>query len=299
MASQIHPDIRDRGLHENLPFRRRIYPTIDPTSEWASQSLKDKAVFITGASRGIGRSTAIMFAKAGAAVAISARSDRALDETKALILSEVPDARVESYVVDVTKGAEMEVAVNGAATAFGSLDVVIANAGYCNSFDTPMDQRPANEWWRTFEVNVLGVYNTVRSATKHLGEAKGYFIAVSSIGAQGRWPGGSDYQTSKHAVNRLVEFIAQGNLAPLTTSPTVGGVVTEVGEASKLMEQGVPFPDPPELAASTMLYLCSGKVDWLNGRYIDANWDLGQVEREWKDKILEKDLLVNKLDVVA
>ena len=63
------------------------------------------------------------------------------------------------------------------------------------------------------------------------------------------------------------------------------------------MEQGVPFIDPPELAASTMLYLCSGSADWLNGRYIDSNWDLGEVESRWKNEILEKDLLVNKLDV--
>ena len=57
-----------------------------------------------------------------------------------------------------------------------------------------MDQRQADEWWRTFEVNVLGVYNTWRSAAQHLKQTNGHFIAVSSIGAQIRWPGGSDYQ---------------------------------------------------------------------------------------------------------
>ena len=80
---------------------------------------------------------------------------------------------------------------------------------------------------------------------------------------------------------------------------TIGGVVTELGVASKLMEQGIQFVDPPELPASTMLYLCSGKADWLNGRYIDANWDLGEVESQWKDRILDGDLLVNKLDVAG
>ena len=65
--------------------------------------LAHKVVCITGASRGIGRTTALTFAKAGAAVAISARSSGALDETKALILKEVPGATVEKFVVDVTK----------------------------------------------------------------------------------------------------------------------------------------------------------------------------------------------------
>ena len=59
------------------------------------------------------------------------------------------------------------------------------------------------------------------------------------------------------------------------------------------------MPDPVELPAYTMLYLTSGKADWLSGRYVAATWDLGQVEREWKEKILAKDLLINKLDVVA
>lgn len=62
---------------------------------------------------------------------------------------------------------------------------------------------------------------------------------------------------------------------------------------------GVQFIDPPELVAATMLYLCSGKADWLNGRFVNANWDLGQVEKEWKENILKKDLLLNKLDVLG
>ena len=56
-----------------------------------------------------------------------------------------------------------------------------------------MDRRPMNEWWRTFEINVLGVYNTVRPAIKHLRKVDGYFIAVTSTGAQLRTPGASDY----------------------------------------------------------------------------------------------------------
>ena len=73
-----------------------------------------------------------------------------------------------------------------------------------------------------------------------------------------------------------------------------------------------PKPDPTELAACTMLYLTSGKADWLSGRcvavsrarsvypnvlrrYLSANWELEEVEREWKEKILEQNGLVNKL----
>ena len=78
-----------------------------------------------------------------------------------------------------------------------------------------------------------------------------------------------------------------------------GSVKTEIAQESGLIEQGMEMPDPAELPASTMLYLASGKADWLSGRYVESTWDLGQVESEWKDQILAKDLLINKLDVVA
>ncbi|VDC05193.1 unnamed protein product [Peniophora sp. CBMAI 1063] len=297
MASKVPSQLL--GSNETLPVTQHhdVYSTIDPTFAWQSQTYRGKSVFITGASRGIGRSTAITFAKAGAAVAISARSEKALEETKALILQEAPEAKVETYAVDVSKAADMEVVMKSAAAAFGGLHVVIANAGYSNTFDIPMHERAPDQWWRTFEVNVQGVYNTLRASVDFLRQSGGYFIAVTSNGAQLRWPGGADYMTSKHAVNRLVEFIALENPQIKTFSLHPGMVVTELVEKSKLMEYGFSFEDSPELAASTMLYLCSGKGDWLNGRYVEATWDLGQIEREWKGKILDNGLLINKLSV--
>ena len=112
----------------------RVYPLIEPASAWAAQSFSGKAIFMTGASRGIGRLTAIVFAKAGAAVAIAARSEGALEDTKQAVLKEVPSAKVEKYVVDVKNTAQVEAAVDAAAAAFGRLDVVVANAGALTVF---------------------------------------------------------------------------------------------------------------------------------------------------------------------
>ena len=54
-----------------------------------------------------------------------------------------------------------------------------------------------------------------------------------------------------------------------------------------------------ELAASTMLYLTSGKADYLSGRFVSAEWDLGEVERDWKEKIIAQNSLVSKLSIPA
>ncbi|VDB88724.1 unnamed protein product [Peniophora sp. CBMAI 1063] len=290
-----------RGLGETLPVKLHhdVYPFIDPTSAFTAQALKNKVVFITGASRGIGRTTAITFARAGASLAISARSSSALDETKALVLNEVPEAKVEKFVVDVTKAEEVEGAVEKTVKKFGRLDVVIANAGYTNTFDTPMAERPSADWWRTFEINVLGVYNTIKPTVKHLKKTEGYIVGISSVAAQFRSQNASDYLVSKHALNRFIELVAIENAPVKAFSLHPGGVATDLSQKSGLGELGFHFIDPPEMAASTMLWLCTGKANWLNGRYLSVNWDLGQVEKEWKDKILEKDLLVNKLDVVG
>jgi hypothetical protein len=64
-------------------------------------------------------------------------------------------------------------------------------------------------------------------------------------------------------------------------------------------ESGLPFPadSTVELAASTIQYLTSGKADYLSGRYVSAEWDLGEVERDWKEKIIAQDSLVSKLSI--
>jgi hypothetical protein len=59
----------------------------------------------------------------------------------------------------------------------------------------------------------------------------------------------------------------------------------------------VPISSTVGLAAATVLYLTSGKADYLSGRYISATWDLGEVERDWKEKIVTQNGLVNKLSI--
>jgi NAD(P)-dependent dehydrogenase (short-subunit alcohol dehydrogenase family) len=106
-----------------------VYPTIEPGAAYAAQTLAGKAAFVTGASRGIGRTTALFLARAGASVALAARDTAALEQTKAAILRAAPHADVIIYTVDVRDTAAAERAVQAAAAHFGRLDLLVANAG--------------------------------------------------------------------------------------------------------------------------------------------------------------------------
>jgi len=63
--------------------------------------------------------------------------------------------------------------------------------------------------------------------------------------------------------------------------------------------ESYPVDSTVELAASTIQYLTSGKADYLSGRYVSAQWDLGEVERDWKEKIIAQNGLVSKLSIPA
>ena len=102
----------------------------------------------------------------------------------------------------------------------------------------------------------------------------------------------SDYIMSKQSLVRMTELIAleYPNITAMSVHP--GGVWTAMSANSGLSQDYM--QDKVELAAATMLALASGRFDWLNTRYVEATWDLGEVEK-MKDAILEKDALVCRL----
>jgi NADPH:quinone reductase-like Zn-dependent oxidoreductase len=114
-----------------------VYPLIDPATSWKEKSFSGKVVLITGASRGIGLTTAIFYARAGARLALVSRKQQALEESKATILKEQPDAEVLTFSADVVDAKIAESVVRKTVEVFGQLDILLANAG----LTTPMDQR--------------------------------------------------------------------------------------------------------------------------------------------------------------
>ncbi|KAH8996428.1 NAD-P-binding protein [Lactarius hatsudake] len=287
------------GYEEELPVTNHhdIYSVIDPKDTFENQTYRGKVVLITGASRGIGQETAITYAKAGANVTIVGRSQETLDKTAAMIHAAVSAAQVLAVPADVRDPTATEAAVQATLERFGRLDVLIANAGALSDCTQKLGDKDPDQWWNTFEVNVRGVYNAVRASLSALEKTSGHIVVVSSNAAQLRVPHASDYAISKHAVNRLVEFIAleYPKLTVFALHP--GAVKTQMAEEAGVVSLDFITFDTPQLPAATMLYLTSGRVDWLNGKYLAANWDISEIERDWKEKVQAGSVLVNKLAI--
>ncbi|KAA1468382.1 NAD-P-binding protein, partial [Dentipellis sp. KUC8613] len=262
---------------------------------FAEQTYKGKVVFITGGSAGIGLEIATFYARAGAAVVVTARRQQVLDDACAAILKAAPGADVLTISLDVVQTEQVEAAVKETLDRFGKIDICIANAAMVDRWDRPFLKEDPNKWWQAVEVNVRGNFNAAYYTLAHLAKTKGYFITITSEAAQLRMPIGSSYLVSKHALGRFVELAALENPEVKVMAVHPGGIKTDGAMTNPEFE---PFlTDSLQLPAATLLYLTSGKADWLNGRFVSSNWDLEEVERVWKDKIVEEQALVSRLHV--
>ncbi|TFY80066.1 hypothetical protein EWM64_g3943 [Hericium alpestre] len=278
--------------------RHDVYPAISPEPHFANKTFKGKVVFLAGASKGIGREIATFYAKAGASVTVTARQQKPLDELRTDILRQVPNAQVLTVSVDVTKIKDVEAAVKATVETFGKLDIALANAGAIGRGERLLAEEDPDEWWGVMEVNIRGVYNVAHTTLPHLVKTKGYFFATASLASQQRVPKFSSYQLSKHALNRLIELIALEYPDVKVFALHPGLVKTDL--SLKNAERGGYLDwlvDTPQLAAATALYLSAGKADWLCGRFVMSTWDLEELERNWKSKILDEEALINRLAV--
>lgn len=159
--------------------------------------LKNKVVLITGGARGIGAATARRIAAEGGKLVLTDVDQQPLDELAAELGPEV----VLAVVADVTDLAAMEAAVAAGVEKFGGIDVVVANAGIA-SYGSVLGVDPAM-FRRVLDINILGVFHTVRAALPALFERKGYVLVVSSLAAFAPAPGLAAYNASKAGVEHF------------------------------------------------------------------------------------------------
>ncbi|KZV62657.1 NAD(P)-binding protein [Peniophora sp. CONT] len=273
-----------------------IYPLIDPKSHFDAQTYKDQVVIITGASTGIGATTALFYVRAGAKVVLNARRVQNLEERKAAIEKDVPGAQILLVAGDISDLEVGKRIVKTAVDTWKQLDIVIANSAIAAGPSDKLAGRDASAWWHTQEVNVRGVLNIVHPAIPELLKSKGQIIVTTSTVAHLRMPLMFDYVISKHTVNRFVEILALDYPQISAYSVHPGSIATSgaVEYLDKIGATGMPQPDTVELPAATFLWLTARNAEFLSGRYIQATWDLNDILAK-KEEIVRDNLLVTKL----
>lgn len=229
--------------------------------------VQGKTVLITGASRGIGESAAHVFADAGANVVLVARSADDIERIAAEI-----GTKALALTCDVSDYAQVEVAVSKTVTAFGSVDVLINNAGVIEPISHLATSDP-DAWGKVIDINLKGVYHGIRAVQPMMEKAGGgSILTISSGAAHGPVEAWSHYCVSKAAVNMLTRCIdkeaREKGIRAIGLSP--GTVATEMQREIKASGinpiSQLDWSDhvPPEWPARCLLWMCSTAADtWL------------------------------------
>jgi NAD(P)-dependent dehydrogenase (short-subunit alcohol dehydrogenase family) len=171
------------------------------------ESKQGNVWFITGTSSGFGRAIADEVIARGGRVVATARDPRALDE----LVARAPD-RVHAVRLDVTRPAEIEIAVAAAIQRFGAVDVLVNNAGF--SIVGAVEETNDEALRSTFEPMFFGAVALTRALIPHMRERKsGSIVQITSVGGFTTAPGFGAYCAAKHALEALSESLA-AELAP-------------------------------------------------------------------------------------
>lgn len=240
-------------------------------------------VLITGALTGIGRATAVAFAREEARLLVSGRRE---EEGQALAKElRTLGTEAEFIKADVRKEEDVRNLVDKAVARFGRLDVAVNNAGTEGQVG-PLTEQSAATYADTFDTNVLGIVLSLKHELRVMYAQKhGSIINISSIAGHIGFPGASIYVASKHAVEGLtksaaleaagagvrVNAVAPGPIQTAMLNRFVGSE-----ENKQALLQRVPLQRAGDTAevAQTILFLASDKASYVTGQSyaVDGGW---------------------------
>ena len=237
-------------------------------------------VLITGALTGIGRATALAFAKQGARIVISGRRD----EVGQQLVAELREIGVEAeyWRSDVRHEDDVRDLVNKTVTRFGRLDVAVNNAG-TEGKTGPVTEQTAESYAATFETNVLGTLLSMKHELRvMLPQRSGSIVNVSSAYGSVGAPGASVYVASKHAVEGMTKSAALevaetgvrvNVVAPGTTDTGMLTRFTNTDENKAALISTVPVKRlaTPEEIAHVIVFVASEEASYMTGASIPVD----------------------------
>jgi NAD(P)-dependent dehydrogenase (short-subunit alcohol dehydrogenase family) len=236
--------------------------------------MSDQVVLITGALTGIGRATAVAFAKAGADVVISGRHT---DEGQKLAAElRTLGAEAEFVQADVRRENDIQKLVDHTVSRFGRLDVAVNNAG-TEGKPGPLTDQTAESYAATFDTNVLGTLLSMKHELRvMLPQIHGSIINVSSTYGRSGAPGAALYVGSKHAVEGFtkaaaLEFAESGvRINVVAPGPIETGMLnrftgTPQKKANSISAVPMKRTGQPEEVAAAILFLASDKASFITG----------------------------------
>jgi 3-oxoacyl-[acyl-carrier protein] reductase len=240
------------------------------------KKLAGKVAVVTGASKGIGASIARHLALEGAAVVVNYSSSK---EGADRVVSEIVSGggRAVAVQANVAKKEEVDHLFSEAKKAFGTLDVLVNNAGIYDF--APLEEITAEHFHKMFDLNVLGLLYASQAAVKHFGPSGGSIVNISSVVATLAPPTTSVYSATKAAVNAITRSLGQelGARKIRVNSINPGMVETEGVHSSGIAESDfrkqVEAQTPlgrigqPQDIAPLAVFLASSDSSWITGEH--------------------------------
>jgi len=241
--------------------------------------LKGKTAMVTGGTRGIGYAIVKMYLDNGAKVALCGSRQETVDKALDKLRAENPDYKVIGLCPDLQDPAEVEKAVAAVKETFGSLDIMVNNAGV-SARESIYDYKP-EDFAKTMALNVNAVFNCAQAAAKVMKEqGGGVILNTSSMVSLYAQASGCAYPTSKFAVNGFTKSLARELGKDHIRVNAVAPGVTRTDMVAALPEDMVkritaPIPlgrmGEPEEVADAFLFLASDMASYITGEILSVD----------------------------
>jgi len=242
--------------------------------------LAGKRAIITGAGSGIGRASAVLFAREGAKIVAVDRMEEAVDETAALVRE--AGGEVTSVAADAGDEEAVKAIVDLCLEKYDGLDAVYANAGVSGGM-VPIAEQSADYWQEILRINLIGPFLAIKHASPHMiAQKKGSIVCTASVAGLRANAGGLPYSASKAGVVSLVQttanmlygtnvrinavcpgLIETGMTKPLFDGARARGSEDKIGQLNPMARYG-----QPEEIANMALFLASDDASYVNGQAI-------------------------------